>query len=103
MILNLKNLKNSSKQLLGNIFSEEKEKELISVYEKHKYIIERGIYKESTLEEFDQALENCGVECIKCKLYYSNSGDTYNTTILYYKNRYRICDWGTIVESSWVL
>ena len=31
-------------------------------------------------------------------VYYLNSGDTYNPTLIYWRGRYQVRDWGSIVE-----
>jgi hypothetical protein len=109
-IANRKNLKAFSKQLLGNEYSPEKEKELINaclekrhrLYPHHHISHERAAH----LEKIDKILGNYGVEGIletsekgeEIDIQYSNAGDTYNLTILYYKDRLFIGDWGSIVE-----
>lgn len=55
----------------------------------------------------DKLAETCGVESIRVKdgswCDYLNTGDTYAPTLLYFRGRYVVGDWGTIVErhGSW--
>lgn len=57
------------------------------------------------LERIDTVLGNCGVEYIphghnakSPSITYSNTGDSYGTTILKVNGVFRIGDWGSIVE-----
>lgn len=58
------------------------------------------------MEEINRHIRLHGVEVIRHKsdkakdIIYCNSGDTYRTTILYYNGKFRIGDWGSIVERS---
>jgi len=55
------------------------------------------------LELIDKILKTHGVEGT-CEngldFQYCNTGDTYAMTLLYYKGKLRIGDWGTIVEEN---
>lgn len=116
---NKKSLKEHGKTLLGNEFTEEKLAELIRlcttpVVREPGYHISHAISKR--LEEINKVLGNYGVESVfewrtggsvdatnhdpddVIDVQYSNAGDTYNTTILYWRGKFRIGDWGSIVE-----
>ena len=89
-IANKQNLKKYSKDLLGNIYTVEKEKELL---------------KCETLTDFNKVLEGFGIESVasishKHDFEYVNMGDSYNYTICDYKGRLRITTWGDIVENN---
>lgn len=49
----------------------------------------------------DIVLENFGVEAFQTRrgwCEYSNAGDTYTGTLVYFQGRYRVCCWGDIAE-----
>ena len=89
-VANKQNLKKYSKDLLGNIYTVEKEKELL---------------KCETLIDFNEVLEGFGIESVASISHehdfeYVNTGDSYNYTICDYKGRLRITTWGDIVENN---
>ena len=100
-------------------------KKLLEEFGKHPYnlkvhdavriakLTKDGSYKgvDEALEEFDRAVGNYGVEAIEGKnfvdhyyqhfhLLYSNTGDTYATTLMYdtVKEKFFIGSWGSYVE-----
>ena len=89
-VANKQNLKTYSKDLLGNIYTVEKEKELL---------------KCETLIDFNEVLEGFGIESVasishKHDFEYVNLGDSYCFTICDYKGKLRITSWGDIVENN---
>lgn len=64
-----------------------------------KELISKGAPKKA-LGVYDTAVGNYGVEFLTGGLYYSNTGDTYLTTLLYdlRKSRVFIGNWGDMVE-----
>jgi hypothetical protein len=64
----------------------------------------RPSFHEMKMDALNNVLMMHGVEDLVSTNYghvceYLNSGDTYNTTILYYNGRYHLGDWGSLVES----
>ena len=89
-VANKQNLKKYSKDLLGNIYTVEKEKELL---------------KCETLTDFNKVLEGFGIESVASISHehdfeYVNVGDSYCYTICDYKGKLRITTWGDIVEDN---
>lgn len=104
---NRENLKKYGRELLGVDYSPEKERELINLCTKKDFTdYYQGREHKSFpiarhLEDINHVLGTFGVE--SCypdipELHYCNSGDTYNITILYYKDKLYIGDWGSIAE-----
>lgn len=67
---------------------------------------EMGIHISHTifarLDEIGKLIGSHGVEYIRMDgndLYYANQGDTYDLTILYWRGKFYIGDWGSIVEN----
>jgi len=66
----------------------------------------RGCYHEPSFEEIflaacDEAADNYGVESELCAgkwLSFSNTGDSYAETIVFWRGTFRIASWGDIVE-----
>lgn len=92
-----------------NIESIELSKALKPIYEIYYNKIGKFMYNPHNLSELKMQLLNVicdsyGVEGIQDKngywLEYLNFGDTYDTTIIYYKNRFFVSSWGDVVESS---
>lgn len=59
----------------------------------------------TTLNKISEMLNLCGVESIpkgnnekSPEIVYVNSGDTYDTTVMWINGRFRIGDWGSIFE-----
>jgi len=117
---NKKSLKEHGKTLLGNEFTEEKLAELIRLCTT-PVVCEPGCNISHTiskrLEEIDKVLGNHGVETIYdsikgnglegvydakedeiIDIQCSNAGDPYAATIFYWRGKFRIGDWGSIVE-----
>ena len=98
-----KSIKLYAESLFGVNYTPEKEKELIKLcIEPIKY---PGGYHPSfaiqdRMELIDKVLGNFGVESLypDVDLTYSNTGDTYATTIYYYNNRFNIGCWGDVAE-----
>jgi len=109
LIANKKNLKQYAKDLLGNEYTEQKEKELIEVCTKktiedyHSRGVHISFAIRDWLENINKVLCTFGVESSYPEyedLQYCNIGDTYALTILYYKGKLRIGDWDTIAEGN---
>lgn len=107
LLANKKNLKQYAKDLLGNEYTLEKEKELIniccnkSLKDYHDNYSHISFAINAWLKDINKIMNAFGVESLypdipDCE--YVNVGDTYNTTILYFKNELRIGCWGDIVE-----
>lgn len=102
-IANRSNLKKFAKELLGNNHTAAREKELIKEcltgFERTFGHVSHDHARH--LEKIDKILGNCGVEgMVTPDVQYSNTGDTYAMTILYFENKLRIGDWGSIVEMT---
>ena len=59
--------------------------------------------RELVLSAIDEVIETHGVESIRLHrgggaVHYCNSGDTYNTTVLYQGGKLRVGNWGYYVE-----
>jgi len=111
------NLKKYGERLLGRHNSHTVE-DLIKVYDKNKLKMSRDDdydydYDENytdndsfkVISNFDKVLGNYGVEIIRGKepedlIVYSNTGDSYALTVLYYKKKYYIGSWTDIVEEN---
>ena len=108
VVANRKNLKQYSKQLLGNNYTEEKEKELINLCTKktvndyHDGYSHKSFAIRDWLTEIDNVIGSFGVGSlypdVDCQ--YCNTGDTYAITILYFEEKLRIGDWGTLYEEE---
>ena len=107
-------LKESVRRLLGNEYTPDRERNLLSVYRKYKTIIERGTFNEDKVNDvisaFDRVLLNYGVEHVRPGrledyeekvITYSNTGDTYNPTILHVDGKFWIGSWGDVVENDY--
>lgn len=64
-----------------------------------------GACRPSRMRAIDRILRTCGVEYIpkghnrrSPAIYYCNTGDTYDTTIMKINGRFRVGCWGDIVE-----
>ena len=57
---------------------------------------------EQVMSAIDEVLENHGVEGFRVKsrewATYSNTGDTYALTVVYFRGKFRACSWGDIAE-----
>ena len=104
---NRKNLKECAKEILGVEYTPKKERELIDICTKDNYTnyIEgrehRSFAIVKYMEKINDIIGTFGVESCFPEipdLYYCNSGDTYNITILYYKGKLYIGDWGSVAE-----
>lgn len=100
------NLKKHARELLGNEYSPEAEKELIRLCTKRSTEDYR-FYRDhisfaivAWLSEIDKVLHTYGVESLfpEVNLDYCNMGDTYAMTIYHYQDKLWIGDWGSIVE-----
>ena len=110
LVANRKNLKQYAKTLLGNFYTEQREKDLIEVCTKENYTLyvnnpweDKSFGINAYMDNIDKILGTFGVE--NCypdipNLYYCNKGDTYSITILHYNNILYIGDWGSIVEKQ---
>jgi len=110
LVANRKNLKQYAKDILDNGYTPEKERELINICTKDNYVNYLNSPSEDDsfgitryLEKINILLNTYGVE--SCypdipSLYYCNAGNSYNTTILHYKGKLYIGDWGSIVEKQ---
>jgi len=103
---NRKNLKQYAKELLGKEYTPEAEKKLIDLCTK-KTVVDYvdGCEHPSFavvrwMVEIDELLHTYGVESLypDVDLDYCNAGDTYALTILYYKDKLWIGDWGCVAE-----
>jgi len=107
-------LKESARKLLGNEYTPDRERKLLDVYKKYKNIIERGTFNEDKVNDvisaFDKVLLNYGVEHMRPSrledyeekvITYSNTGDTYNPTILHVDGKFWIGSWGDVVENDY--
>lgn len=118
VICNAVNLRKHSGFVLGNNSTPERVEQLRREC-LNGFIRERGHISHSRaahLGRIDKILGTCGVEgmlldgqgndvsgsCdesqVKCDIQYCNAGDTYATTIFYWKGKLRIGDWGSVVE-----
>jgi len=116
---NRRNLSHYVKDLLGNNYTAQRARDLINECV-GGFVRETGHISHSRaahLERIDKLLGNYGVEGIllgedgqdvsgTCDpsqvahdVQYSNAGDTYAMTIMYYNGKLLIGDWGSIVES----
>ena len=111
------NLKKYGERLLGRHNSNTVE-DLIKVYTKNKFKMsqdddydydndENYVDNDSfrVISNFDKVLDNYGVEIIRGKepkdlIVYSNTGDSYALTVLYYNKKYYIGSWTDIVEEN---
>lgn len=89
-VANKNNLKKYSKDLLCHNYSEDNVKKLL---------------KCETLEDFNSIMECFGVEYLNSisgenDIVYVDTGDTYNTTIVYYHDKMRITSIGDIIEKN---
>ena len=59
---------------------------------------------EQSMSAIDEVLDNHGVEGFKTSkgdyVEYSNTGDSYALTVVYYRNKFRACSWGDIAEKD---
>ena len=104
---NRNNLRKYAKEILGVEYTPKKERELIDICTKDNYInyIEGGEHVSFAIVKYMEKINNIigtfGVESCFPEipdLYYCNSGDTYNITILHYKGKLYIGDWGSVAE-----
>jgi len=104
---NKKNLKEYAKEVLGVEYTPKKERELIDICTKDNYTnyIEgrehRSFAIVKYMEKINDIIGTFGVENGFPEipdLYYCNNGDTYNITILHYKGKLYIGDWGSVAE-----
>lgn len=111
------NLKKYGETLLGRHNSHTVE-DLIKVYDKNKLKMSRedeydydydDNYTDNNsfkvINNFNKVLDNYGVEIIRGKeakdlIVYSNTGDSYDFTVLYYDKKYYIGSWTDIVEEN---
>ena len=109
LIANKKNLKQYAKDLLGNEYTEQKEKELIEVCTKDSYTnyLKSGTHESFAIEiymgKIDKILCTFGVESGYPEipsLEYCNTGEMYNITLLHYKGKLYIGDVGSIMEKQ---
>ena len=109
LVANKSNIKKYIKDILGNEYTETKEKELIEICTKDSYTnyLEPGTHESFTIEiymnKIDKVLNTYGVESGYPEipsLEYCNTGEMYNTTILHYKGKLYIGDVGTIMEKQ---
>lgn len=110
-------LKQYGERLLGRHNSHTVE-DLIKVYTKNKlkmsqvddydYDYEEEYFDNNSfkvISNFDKVLDNYGVEIIRGKtpkdlVVYSNTGDSYALTVLYYNKKYYIGSWADIIEEN---
>ena len=108
---NRENLRVYARSLLGNRYSEGREKELIEVCLRGNdyYSVIEGNVHHSHIEyrhmcDIDMALGTNGVETVIPNdghpIIYCNMGDPYYNTIVYYNGRLLIGPWGFLVEST---
>jgi len=107
---NLKNLKQYSRELLGNEYTEAKEKELINICTKDDYTNYKDEPREHEsfaiqryMGKIDKILCTFGVESGYPEipsLEYCNTGEMYNITLLHYKGKLYIGDVGTLMEKQ---
>jgi hypothetical protein len=104
---NKTNLKKYAKIILDKEYTEQKEKELInlcckkSIADYHDGYSHISFAIRDYLEDINKIMNAYGVESLYndgIDLDYVNTGDTYNITIFYYKDKLRIGDWGSIAE-----
>ena len=109
LVANKSNIKKYIKDILGNEYTETKEKELIEICTKDSYTnyLEPGTHESFTIEiymnKIDKVLNTYGVESGYPdipSLEYCNIGEMYNTTILHYKGKLYIGDVGSIMEKQ---
>ena len=107
LVANRKNLKLHAKELLGNAYTPEKERELINVCTKktvndyHDGTSHISFAEAAWMKEIDKVLNNHGIESnfnntSFLGIFYSNTGDSYATTILHYKGKLRIGCWADV-------
>ena len=109
LVANKSNIKKYIKDILGNEYTETKEKELIEICTKDSYTnyLEPGTHESFTIEiymnKIDKVLNTYGVESGYPEipsLEYCNTGEMYNTTILHYKGKLYIGNVGSIMEKQ---
>ena len=109
LVANKSNIKKYIKDILGNEYTEAKEKELIEVCTNDNYTnyIEPGVHESFAIEiymdKINKILCTFGVESGYPEipsLEYCNTGEMYNTTILHYKGKLYIGDIGSIMEKQ---
>ena len=109
LVANKKNIKQYAKDLLGNEYTEQKEKELIEVciiktvdyYHTGGQHISFAI--RDWLEDINRVLCAFGVESGYPdipSLEYCNTGEMYNITLLHYKGKLYIGDVGSLMEKQ---
>jgi len=110
LVANRKNLKECMKELLGNEYTETKEKELINICTKDDYTNYKEEQREHEsfaiqryMEKIDKILNTHGVESGYPEipsLEYCNTGEMYNITLLHYKGKLYIGDVGSLMEKQ---
>lgn len=110
--LNRENLEEHAKNLFGNSLTEEKRNKLLQFFDDNERRLTFWNVSKKTAQDLlfdiDRILGNFGVEDLydqenpqlfeNVTIYYSNSGDTYNWTIIYYNGSFYIGDWGSLLE-----
>lgn len=110
--LNRENLEEHTKNLFGNSLTEEKRNKLLQFFDDNERRLTFWNVSKKTAQDLlfdiDRILGNFGVEYLydqenpelfeDITVYYSNSGDTYNWTIIYYNGSFYIGDWGSLLE-----
>lgn len=109
--LSRENLEEHAQNLFGNNLTEEKRNRLLQFFDDNERRLTFWNVSERSasdlLFDIDRILGNCGIEYLydqenpafeDTTIIYSNSGDTYSWTIIYYNGSFYIGDWGSLVE-----
>lgn len=108
---NRQNINYEAKRLMGNLYTPEREKELIKLCQRdhtHEAYFVPGEHPSFAahrlMEDIDKVLKTFGVESLYPDLpniYYCNNGDSYTDTILYCteKKKTYIGSWGDVMET----
>jgi hypothetical protein len=101
-VANKKNLTTYAPELLGVNYTPERAKELVRVclegFERQSGHVSHSYA--AHLEKIDKVLGNFGVDgfCEPVDVMYSNTGDSYSMTVMYYRDRLYIGCLGDIAE-----
>lgn len=94
-----------SVKTLTQAFGNNKAKIVRKLMVSHEQNNRPGCYPNITMEEINAVIEGYGVEFIEKghnakspAITYVNLGDTYKTTVMWVNGKFRVGDWGSIVE-----
>ena len=92
---------------LTNAFGAEKAQTIRKLMERFHDKNPLGCRPTRTMDAISDVLNGSGVEYIEAgagakspAIYYVNMGDTYDTTVMWVRGRFRVGSWGDIVENG---